>query len=49
MIPQPQARHRRHALGRDTNWLQRDGSTFSLSLGLGVGLLSLGLVPKGTP
>jgi len=36
-------------LGRDTNWLQGDGSTFSLFLGLGVGLLTLGLVPKGTP
>lgn len=35
-------------LGRDTNWLQGDGSTFSLFLGLGVGLLTLGLVPEGS-
>jgi hypothetical protein len=30
-------------LGRGTNWLSGDGSTFSLFLGFGVGLLTLGL------
>lgn len=32
-------------LGRATNWLRGDGSTVSLFLGLGVGLLVLGLTP----
>jgi hypothetical protein len=31
-------------LGGDPNWLRGDGSTFSLFLGVGVGLLVLGLV-----
>ena len=31
-------------LGGATNWLRGDGSTFSLFLGVGVGLLVLGLV-----
>lgn len=32
-------------LGRAANWLRGDGSTVSLFLGLGVGLLVLGLTP----
>lgn len=32
-------------LGRASNWLQGDGSTVSLFLGLGIGLLILGLTP----
>ncbi|WP_199434487.1 Rv1678 family membrane protein [Qaidamihabitans albus] len=32
--------------GRDTNWLEGNGSTLSLLLGLGVGLLVTGLVPR---
>lgn len=35
--------------GRATNWLDGDGSTVSLLLGLGVGLLTLGLVPLPAP
>ncbi len=35
--------------GRGTNWLSGDGSTFSLFLGLGAGLLTLGLVPLTHP
>jgi hypothetical protein len=34
-------------LGRDTNWLDGDGSTVSLFLGLGIGLLVLALTPLG--
>jgi len=32
-------------LGRAANWLKGDGSTASLFLGLGIGLLVLGLTP----
>jgi len=32
-------------LGRGTNWLHGDGSTMSLFLGFGIGLLVLGLTP----
>lgn len=32
-------------LGRDSNWLEGDGSTVSLFLGFGIGLLVLGLTP----
>jgi Na+/proline symporter len=35
-------------LGGGTNWLRGDGSTFSLFLGFGVGLLVLGLTPIPT-
>lgn len=32
--------------GRTTNWLDGGGSTFALILGLGIGLLVVGLVPR---
>src|SRR5262245_59028305 len=35
-------------LGRSTNWLGGDGSTFGLLLGIGLGLTVLGLVPLPT-
>ncbi|EHR50772.1 hypothetical protein SacmaDRAFT_2529 [Saccharomonospora marina XMU15] len=36
-------------LGGGTNWFEGNGSTFSLLLGLGCGLLVVGLVPRRAP
>ncbi|NIJ12490.1 hypothetical protein FHU38_002834 [Saccharomonospora amisosensis] len=36
-------------LGGNTNWLEGNGSTCSLLLGLGAGLLVVGLVPSRAP
>ncbi|MCI0689765.1 MAG: hypothetical protein L0Y54_21385 [Sporichthyaceae bacterium] len=36
-------------LGRDTNWLGGDGSTFSLLFSLGIGLTVVGLIPVSVP
>ena len=35
--------------GRSTNWLDGNGSTFSLLMALGIGLLAVGLTPSIPP
>lgn len=35
--------------GRSTNWLDGNGSTFSLLMALGIGLLMVGLTPSSPP
>ncbi len=36
-------------LGRATNWIDGNGSTFALLFSLGIGLLVVGLAPRHTP